>query len=271
MTRDELLELLARLRCAPVGRARLRAPHKPLLLMWLFGKFAATGSSAAAYAEAEEPVSTLINDFGPAVASAAAARRRAAMPFIHLEREIWDLRDASGAEIGPRVPESGVHSAVTQARSQVPQFGHGQSQQRTRSRSAAENARQDFPRGLSPTQAAAGAARTKPAAAGTCSVSGDRAAPQPPLQIVKRSGCVTQALRTYRRIGAAGSPNAGIAGSAQINHSGVRPAGIPRPCGFRRPRCRQTRRTRRPSGPISVAGSLLGRCVRRRVRGRRVS
>src|SRR5690242_10337528 len=45
MTRDELLELVARLRCAPVGRARLRAPHKPLLLMWLFGRFAATGST----------------------------------------------------------------------------------------------------------------------------------------------------------------------------------------------------------------------------------
>src|SRR5437660_7564344 len=48
MTRDELLELLARLRCAPVGRARLRAPHKPLLLLWLFGRFAATGSCAGA-------------------------------------------------------------------------------------------------------------------------------------------------------------------------------------------------------------------------------
>jgi hypothetical protein len=44
MTRDELLELLARLRCAPVGRIRLRAPHKPLLLLWLFGRFAASGS-----------------------------------------------------------------------------------------------------------------------------------------------------------------------------------------------------------------------------------
>ena len=54
MTRDELLELLVRLRCAPVGRARLRAPHKPLLLLWLFGRFAASGSTVTAYAEAEE-------------------------------------------------------------------------------------------------------------------------------------------------------------------------------------------------------------------------
>ena len=86
MTRDELLGLLARLRRATVGG--IRAPHKPLLLLWLFGRFATAGSSAATYAEAEAPVSTLINDFGPSVASAAAAGRRAAMPFVHLEREI---------------------------------------------------------------------------------------------------------------------------------------------------------------------------------------
>ena len=94
MTREEFLDLLARLRRASVGN--VRAPHKPLLLLWLFGRFAATGRTAAAYAEAEEPVSTLINDFGPPVAKASAGRQRAAMPFVHLEREIWDLRDGSG-------------------------------------------------------------------------------------------------------------------------------------------------------------------------------
>jgi putative restriction endonuclease len=50
-------------------------PHKPLLLLWMFGQFAATGSSAATYQQAEEPVSELINDFGPPVASAAADLR----------------------------------------------------------------------------------------------------------------------------------------------------------------------------------------------------
>ncbi|HEY5990124.1 MAG TPA: HNH endonuclease [Streptosporangiaceae bacterium] len=105
MTRDEFLGLLARLRRASVSN--VRAPHKPLLVLWLFGRFAATGSTVAAYAEAEKPVSALINDFGPPVASASAGRQRAAMPFVHLEREIWDLRDRSGAEIGPDAPESG--------------------------------------------------------------------------------------------------------------------------------------------------------------------
>ena len=83
MTRDELLARLAGLRQARVGAVRV--PHKPLLL-WLFGQFAATSSSAASYQQAEEPVSQLINDFGPPVASASAARQRAAMPFVHLER-----------------------------------------------------------------------------------------------------------------------------------------------------------------------------------------
>jgi len=102
MTRDELLAQLARLRQARVGQVRM--PHKPLLLLWLFGQFAETGSSAASYQQAEQPVSQLINDFGPPVASASAARQRAAMPFVHLERELWDLRDANGNEIGPDVP-----------------------------------------------------------------------------------------------------------------------------------------------------------------------
>jgi putative restriction endonuclease len=103
MTREELLTRLAGLRQAPVGHKRM--PHKPLLLLWLFGQFAASGSSAVSYEQAEEPVSGLINDFGPPVASPAAARQRAAMPFVHLERELWDLRDARHNELGPDSPE----------------------------------------------------------------------------------------------------------------------------------------------------------------------
>jgi putative restriction endonuclease len=103
VTREELLARLAALRLARVGG--IRAPHKPLLLLWLFGQFAATGSSAARYEQAEGPVSQLINDFGPPVASPSAGRQRAAMPFVHLERELWDLRDAEGREVGPAAPE----------------------------------------------------------------------------------------------------------------------------------------------------------------------
>ncbi|WP_394813798.1 phosphorothioated DNA-binding restriction endonuclease [Streptomyces litchfieldiae] len=106
MTREELLTALATLRRARV-RGR-RAPHKPLLLLWLLGRFASQGSTAMTYAAAEEPVSRLINDFGPPVrALGAAARQRAAMPFVHLERTLWDLRDAVGEPLGPGTDESG--------------------------------------------------------------------------------------------------------------------------------------------------------------------
>jgi len=37
------------------------------------------------------------------------------MPFVHLEREIWDLRDGSGAEIGPDAPERGPWLAGREA------------------------------------------------------------------------------------------------------------------------------------------------------------
>ncbi|MDT0317934.1 phosphorothioated DNA-binding restriction endonuclease [Streptomyces millisiae] len=103
MTRDELLTLLASLRRAQV--AGRRAPHKPLFLLWLVGRFVARGSTAVSYAEAEEPVSRMINDFGPAVSDRGRARRRAAMPFVHLERELWDLRDATGTPLDARVPD----------------------------------------------------------------------------------------------------------------------------------------------------------------------
>jgi hypothetical protein len=39
------------------------------------------------------------------VASRTLARQRAAMPFVHLERELWDLRDTTGQEIGPDATE----------------------------------------------------------------------------------------------------------------------------------------------------------------------
>jgi putative restriction endonuclease len=74
VTPDELMARLSGLRRAQIGGKR--APHKPLLLLWLFGQFAGTGSARATYAEAAGPVSKLINDFGPPVRSPALERQR---------------------------------------------------------------------------------------------------------------------------------------------------------------------------------------------------
>lgn len=102
MDNTELLDRLGQLRRAQVGAVRV--PHKPLLLLWLFGRLASTGSTVVSYSDAEEPVSRLINQFGPPVRRAT-ARQRATMPFVHLERSLWDLRDATGDPLGPDTPE----------------------------------------------------------------------------------------------------------------------------------------------------------------------
>ncbi|MYY81475.1 restriction endonuclease [Streptomyces sp. SID335] len=115
------MSALSGLRQAQIGSRR--APHKPLLVLWLLGRFAASGSTAVMYDEAVEPVSRLINDFGPAVTSPSRARERAAMPFVHLERTLWDLRDSEGNELGPGASERGnwlrAHGAHGRLRSEA--------------------------------------------------------------------------------------------------------------------------------------------------------
>jgi len=82
---------LASLRMASRGGGE-RYPHKPLLLLWLLGRVQQQGTSACTYEEAEEPVSRLLDDFGPP----SAKRYRAAMPFVHLESDLWELRGDEG-------------------------------------------------------------------------------------------------------------------------------------------------------------------------------
>ncbi|MET9397464.1 phosphorothioated DNA-binding restriction endonuclease [Kitasatospora sp. NPDC002965] len=106
MRRGELLAGLAGIRQAQSNG--VRAPHKPLLLLWLLGRHARLGTSEVPYAEAEQPVSRLINDYGPAVGRNTAAQR-AAMPFVHLERSLWTLRDGAGRPLDAKdVRDSGA-------------------------------------------------------------------------------------------------------------------------------------------------------------------
>jgi putative restriction endonuclease len=89
--REELLEKLASLRMAPRGGGE-RYPHKPLLLLWLLGRMQQQGTTACTYEEAEKPVSRLLDDFGPP----SAKKYRAAMPFVHLESDLWELGGDEG-------------------------------------------------------------------------------------------------------------------------------------------------------------------------------
>ena len=96
MDRREFVDRLVRLRRAQVGATR--APHKPLLVLWLLGRHQNRFEGPVAYAELEEPVGRLIEEFGPPARSGRSPGR-AAWPFSRLERELWNPRLAGGAPI----------------------------------------------------------------------------------------------------------------------------------------------------------------------------
>lgn len=100
---SELFDQLRNLRTASTASGR--AKHKPLLLLWLFGRYVKSHSTEVTYAEAEEQVGQLLAAFGPADQSS--QRDRAAMPFVHLERRLWELHDGDGQPIPPTPSRSG--------------------------------------------------------------------------------------------------------------------------------------------------------------------
>lgn len=88
MTEVEVLACLASLRRHQ--RAGQRSPHKSLLVLYVLGQLAATGSSALAWSAAVEKLAELIRDHGPP--SATPPGQRAAYPFTRLRSDgIWTL------------------------------------------------------------------------------------------------------------------------------------------------------------------------------------
>jgi len=82
--------------------------------------------------------------------------------LVALAAAVAELRQAqqhAAQAAAARDAAAHLQAAVAQAHSRMPRFGHAQARRSARGRSAAENARQDFPTGLSPPQAAAGPAR----------------------------------------------------------------------------------------------------------------
>lgn len=90
LSRDEVLRRFDSLRQAPKAGGG-RAPHKPLLALYLLGRIQQERAALAGaplvvpYASAEPIVSALITEFGPP----GKGTHRGAMPFFHLDRSVW--------------------------------------------------------------------------------------------------------------------------------------------------------------------------------------
>ncbi|WP_409489239.1 hypothetical protein [Amycolatopsis sp. cmx-11-12] len=102
MDEDGLYEQLRHLRVAEAGGQRM--PHKPLLLLWLLGRYLNERSTAVAYDVAEGPVGGLIERFG---GGALQRTDRAAMPFVHLERTLWTVEADGHTQVANSPSRSG--------------------------------------------------------------------------------------------------------------------------------------------------------------------
>jgi putative restriction endonuclease len=83
MTRDELLERVANLRV--FERDLEKAPHKPLLLLWALGRFAAGAPRECHLAEVEQAIGPLLAELSPRTRG-----RGAEFPFWALQSDgLW--------------------------------------------------------------------------------------------------------------------------------------------------------------------------------------
>lgn len=76
------------------SRGGIRAPHKPLLILYGIGRLLATGSSRMAFAEAEEPLKRLLVAYGPP-----GVGETPQYPFARLQNDgLWrvEMLDGSG-------------------------------------------------------------------------------------------------------------------------------------------------------------------------------
>ncbi|MDF1597904.1 MAG: HNH endonuclease [Acidimicrobiia bacterium] len=71
----------------------VRAPHKPLLLLYMIGRFTQTGSRRVTFAEAEPVVADLLDRYGPPVTKATPQ-----YPFHHLQNDegFWRVSTSDG-------------------------------------------------------------------------------------------------------------------------------------------------------------------------------
>jgi len=96
-------ELLAKFRDLNVWkRGTERAPHKPLLILLALGRLQASGTRLLPFDEIEEPLSRLLEEFGPPRKS-----HHPELPFFHLTNDkVWEIDDQIPLQIrrGSRNP-----------------------------------------------------------------------------------------------------------------------------------------------------------------------
>ena len=113
--RDQWLERVTSVRAWKRGDER--APHKPLLLLFLLGRIQRTGTSTVAFAEAEQPLAQLLNEFGPPRKSSMA------YPFHHLQNDgFWtvETQDGSPTKASPAPFGTPPLSAISTTNSKPP-------------------------------------------------------------------------------------------------------------------------------------------------------
>ncbi|MFF3963845.1 phosphorothioated DNA-binding restriction endonuclease [Streptomyces griseorubiginosus] len=83
------------------SRGGVRAPHKPLLLLYALGRFQAEGVDELPYSAVEGDLKRLLVEYGPPRATTPA------YPFHHLVSDgVWEVRtERGGGSPGPRVRE----------------------------------------------------------------------------------------------------------------------------------------------------------------------
>ncbi len=98
---DWILELFSDLRQAPSGTGR--APHKPLLILLMLGRYQRGITGDVLFSEVREPLADLIEEFGPATKGASDVVN----PFWRLQNDkggrIWKVVDASGSKVADSI------------------------------------------------------------------------------------------------------------------------------------------------------------------------
>jgi putative restriction endonuclease len=83
----------------------VRAPHKPLLLLYALGRFQEEAEGELRYSAVEEDLKRLLVEYGPGNRMTSAYRTTPAYPFHHLVSDgVWEVR----MDQGPGSPGSGI-------------------------------------------------------------------------------------------------------------------------------------------------------------------